>query len=138
VEDLCFRLIELTSNHSNGCVKLRLYCVNSIHRMTQSNPQLLHPVVPTLGDSTTRSRAESRDYGMQPSATIALLPAIAEEKHGNGGGGTGHPGYHKSVSMIETSRHPSLPPPQLVPPDLLNEKGTEVCCHYRLYKVCLC
>jgi hypothetical protein len=73
--------------------------------MTQSNPQL----------QVQSSRAEGRDYVLQPSAsaTVALLPAIAEEKS--------HPppGYHKSVSMVETSRLNGLPHHQ----DLLSQGG---------------
>jgi hypothetical protein len=71
--------------------------------MTQSNPQL----------QVQSSRAEGRDYVLQPSATVALLPAIAEEKS--------HPppGYHKSVSMVETSRLNGQPHHQ----DLLSQGG---------------
>jgi hypothetical protein len=71
--------------------------------MTQSNPQL----------QVQSSRAEGRDYVLQPSATVALLPAIAEEKS--------HPpvGYHKSVSMVETRRLNGQPHQQ----DLLSQGG---------------
>lgn len=67
--------------------------------MTQSNPQLPNENTTGVGNGSRdnrRGRVEGRDYHLQPSATVALLPAIAEERQTNG------VPYHKSISMIET------------------------------------
>ncbi|CAL8069832.1 unnamed protein product [Orchesella dallaii] len=107
-----------------------------LEKMTQSNPSLSNnmgstgtenngtsaAVTNTTTSSTTttgttgappssrNSRVEGRDYLLQPSATVALLPSIAEERHHLNGNGFPHIPYHKSISLIE--QHQKFMPPQ--------------------------
>ena len=98
-------------------------------RMTQSNPQLSsenHAAngagSPTNAGTTmngtgtpppsknSSNRVEGRDYLLQPSATVALLPSIAEEKNGF----PHNIPYKKSQSLVENqqiNRFMSPPPP---------------------------
>ncbi|ODN05154.1 Anion exchange protein 3 [Orchesella cincta] len=96
--------------------------------MTQSNPSLTNnlgstgtennAVTNTTTSSTTgttgappsrNNRVEGRDYLLQPSATVALLPSIAEERHHLNGNGFPIP-YHKSISLIEHHQKFMSPP----------------------------
>lgn len=67
---------------------------------TTTNPATTSPT------SKTNSRVEVRDYTLQPSATVALLPSIAEERQ------NGFPQipYNKSVSLIEQHQKLMSPP----------------------------
>lgn len=118
--------------------------------MTQSNPQLpnnLSPSSPTENSGNTLSnatnaggappprnnnnRVEGRDFSLQQSATVALLPSIAEEKHLNGF--SHHVPYQKSISLID--QHQKFTPP--TPADLSSTDKAEVSFPKNIQKVLL-
>lgn len=82
------------------------------------------PGAPPPQTKNTNNRVEGRDYLLQPSATVALLPSIAEERnHHYGNGFPHHIPYHKSISLVEQHQKFMSPPPSA---DLTSKDNSEV------------
>lgn len=82
---------------------------------------------PPPSTKNTNNRVEGRDYLLQPSATVALLPSIAEERnHHYGNGFPHHIPYHKSISLVEQHQKFMSPPPSA---DFSSEVSTVILNH---------